>query len=244
MKSDRSSKHKEYSPNNKNRLIKNDSHAKGEDATPAFDELLVRVNDLEERERLYRSFAENTSDLFYRTDTFGRITYISRSVYELSGYTVEEAIGMNMAEDVYMVPRERENFLAVLNKNGRVHNFSARLKRKDGSMWWASTNAHFYYDEDGNIMGVEGITRDVTEQKRLQETQMKLIEELKDAMTKVKTLSGLLPICASCKKIRDDKGYWSQIEIYISKHSEAEFSHGICPDCQKKLYTHLDITER
>jgi hypothetical protein len=55
----------------------------------------------------------------------------------------------------------------------------------------------------------------------------------------VKSLSGLLPICASCKKIRDDKGYWSQVESYIQKHSDATFTHGICPDCVKKLYPDL-----
>jgi PleD family two-component response regulator len=60
--------------------------------------------------------------------------------------------------------------------------------------------------------------------------------ELQEALAKIKTLSGLLPICASCKKIRDDKGYWNQIESYIGKHSEAEFSHSICPECTKKLY--------
>jgi hypothetical protein len=63
-----------------------------------------------------------------------------------------------------------------------------------------------------------------------------VIIELQKALEKVKTLSGFLPICASCKKIRDDKGYWNQIEAYISEHSEAEFSHGICPECAKKLY--------
>jgi hypothetical protein len=64
----------------------------------------------------------------------------------------------------------------------------------------------------------------------------KLIIELQDSIAAVKTLRGLLPICASCKKVRDDKGYWSQIEQYITEHSEAEFTHGICPDCVKKLY--------
>lgn len=63
-----------------------------------------------------------------------------------------------------------------------------------------------------------------------------LTKELQDALNKVKQLSGLLPICASCKKIRDDKGYWNQIEVYILDHSEAEFSHGICPECMKNLY--------
>lgn len=68
-----------------------------------------------------------------------------------------------------------------------------------------------------------------------------LIVELKEALSKVKTLSGLLPICASCKKIRDDRGYWNQIESYICDHSEAEFSHSICPECARKLYPELHV---
>jgi methyl-accepting chemotaxis protein len=62
------------------------------------------------------------------------------------------------------------------------------------------------------------------------------IDRLKEALNKISTLRGLLPICAACKKIRDDKGYWNQIETYISEHSDADFSHGICPDCAKELY--------
>jgi len=71
---------------------------------------------------------------------------------------------------------------------------------------------------------------------QIDEEKSKLIIELQKALERVKTLSGLLPICASCKKIRDDQGYWNQIEAYIAQHSEAEFSHGICPQCAKKLY--------
>jgi hypothetical protein len=78
--------------------------------------------------------------------------------------------------------------------------------------------------------------KSIVAQKDAEEAKGKLIMELQDALTKVKKLSGLLPICASCKKIRDDKGYWNQIETYIGEHSEAEFSHGICPECMKKLY--------
>jgi hypothetical protein len=76
----------------------------------------------------------------------------------------------------------------------------------------------------------------VTERNRAQEERERLIVELQGALAEVKTLSGLLPICASCKKIRDDQGYWNQIEDYVSGHSKATFSHGICPDCAKKLY--------
>jgi len=76
---------------------------------------------------------------------------------------------------------------------------------------------------------------DITERKRAEEEQEKLVKELRKALAEVKTLSGLLPICASCKKIRDDKGYWNQLEVYIGDHSGAEFSHSLCPECAEKL---------
>ncbi len=77
-----------------------------------------------------------------------------------------------------------------------------------------------------------------------EEAKGKLVTELQDALAQVKQLSGLLPICASCKNIRDDKGYWTQIEAYIGDHSEAEFSHSICPECAKKLYPEFYDNER
>lgn len=79
--------------------------------------------------------------------------------------------------------------------------------------------------------------RAMAEAKRFaEEERERLIVELQEALAQVKTLSGLLPICMSCKKIRDDEGYWKQIEFYIQQRSEAKFSHGICPDCKKELY--------
>jgi phosphoserine phosphatase RsbU/P len=67
--------------------------------------------------------------------------------------------------------------------------------------------------------------------------------ELRDALNQIKTLSGIVPICAGCKKIRDDQGYWNQVETYISAHSEAQFSHGLCPDCLKKYYPSIDMKD-
>ena len=68
----------------------------------------------------------------------------------------------------------------------------------------------------------------------------RLISELREALAQVKTLGGLLPICSGCKKIRDDKGYWSQVESYIASHSEATFTHSLCPDCLKKYFPDVD----
>jgi PAS domain S-box-containing protein len=83
---------------------------------------------------------------------------------------------------------------------------------------------------------------DVTDRHRVEAERERLIQELQAALARVKLLSGLLPICAGCKQIRDDKGHWSQVESYIQKHSEATFTHGLCPDCFKKYYPELKIT--
>jgi PAS domain-containing protein len=82
----------------------------------------------------------------------------------------------------------------------------------------------------------EQLRQQIVEREKAEKNLSKLVGELKEALAKVKALGGLLPICASCKKIRDDKGYWTQVEVYIRDHSEADFSHSICPDCAAKLY--------
>ncbi len=75
---------------------------------------------------------------------------------------------------------------------------------------------------------------DITARKSAEAERERLIHELQDALSKVKTLSGLVPICAWCKKIRDDQGFWKEVEVFVQTHSEATFSHGVCPDCRKK----------
>jgi len=74
------------------------------------------------------------------------------------------------------------------------------------------------------------------QRKIIEEKHEKTISDRERALEDIKILRGLLPICASCKKIRDDQGYWNLIEVYVHKHSEADFSHGICPECARKLY--------
>ena len=81
---------------------------------------------------------------------------------------------------------------------------------------------------------------DVTDRYQTEAERDQLIQELQQALASVKSLSGLLPICASCKKIRDDQGYWEQVEAYISSHSEATFTHGLCPECFHKLYPEFE----
>ncbi len=90
----------------------------------------------------------------------------------------------------------------------------------------------------------QDLKREVDIRWQAEQEKDRLILDLQKALAEIKTLGGLLPICAYCKKIRDDKGYWNQIESYIKEHSEADFSHSICPDCAKKLYPDLMTEER
>ncbi len=83
--------------------------------------------------------------------------------------------------------------------------------------------------------------REIERREEAEKERDKLIQQLKKTLSEIKTLRGFLPICASCKKIRDDSGYWTQIESYIRDHSDAEFSHSICPECAKRLYPDLNI---
>jgi hypothetical protein len=92
------------------------------------------------------------------------------------------------------------------------------------------------FSSSGVLVGRMASFVDISKRKEIEADREKLIKKLQDALDKIKVLRGIIPICASCKKIRDDKGYWNQIESYIKEHSDADFSHSICPDCAKKLY--------
>jgi len=96
-------------------------------------------------------------------------------------------------------------------------------------------------DERGNEIDRLKISAETLEQSlaaraEAEEARGKVIKELQNAIEQIKTLRGIVPICSSCKKIRDDKGYWEQVDAYVTRHTEAQFSHGLCPECMKKLY--------
>lgn len=91
-------------------------------------------------------------------------------------------------------------------------------------------------NKDHQIAGLVHVVRDISGSKKYEKERDNLIFDLTDALFKVKTLRGLLPICASCKKIRDDNGYWKQVDDYIREHSNADFTHGICPECAEREF--------
>jgi len=124
----------------------------------------------------------------------------------------------------------------IIETGKPILNREEKTTRPDGTIGWQVSSKIPLKDSEGRIIGLVGIGHDITERKKAEEERERIISELQKALHQVNTLSGLIPICANCKKIRDDQGYWSDVELYISKHSDAEFSHGLCNDCMKKLY--------
>jgi len=109
---------------------------------------------------------------------------------------------------------------------------------------WVQTDKIPYRDKEGRIIGIIGFSIDITERRQVEEALKEEHRQLQQALDEVRTLRGIVPICASCKKIRDDRGFWNQVEKYVSDHTEAKFSHGICPDCAKILYPELYKEEK
>jgi PAS domain S-box-containing protein len=152
---------------------------------------------------------------------------------DMLGYTVEEALGLRVWDwDDKFTEAEARGLAADVDEAG--HHFETRHRRKDGTV----------IDVELSNSGVEFngqklifcVCRDVTDRNRAAEERERLIAELRGALAEIKALRGILPICASCKNIRDEKGEWHQFESYLQARSDARFSHSICPDCAKSLY--------
>jgi DNA-binding response OmpR family regulator len=181
-------------------------------------------------------------------------------VLRSAGYTVYEADG---AMACMTTVRERRPDLVLLDlvmPDGNGYDLCRQIKTdpvlKDTYVLMCSGTKTGSDDRSiGLEIGADGfMTRPIANRELLarvaamariiaaERERDRLIAELQAALAKVKTLSGLLPICANCKKIRDDKGYWEHVEVYVMQHSHADFSHSICPDCMQKLYG--DIPEK
>ncbi len=124
----------------------------------------------------------------------------------------------------------------ALRRYGHKSTYEVEITRPDGRQRTILLTAAPRTERDGCFAGTFGIFRDVTERKHAEQERERLIAELQEALSQVKTLHGLLPICANCKKVRDDGGYWHMVETYVRDHSNAEFTHTLCPDCIAKLY--------
>lgn len=194
----------------------------------------------------YQTLYNHSPDMYVSVDAkTACILNCNQKVADELGYTKKEIIGRSAFELYTPESAEyaRDNVFPLFKKSGKIDGEELQLQRKDGTVIDVSLKASSLRDKSGAISESISVWRDITKRKRAENEREEAMIELQKALSDVNVLSGLLPMCASCKKIRDDKGYWKQIEQYISDHSEAEFSHGICPDCVKELYPFLKSSE-
>lgn len=195
---------------------------------------------------IYQRFVEMINDdyLFYSQDLDGRISFINSNVKTFFGITPEEIIGRRwydvLSTTEGMVERARASEkLSMENKIPAP--YELEFIDPNQNIITLEILENPVLDKANRVVAIDGIAKNITRDK---EHALKLettISHLNSALDEINTLKGILPICSSCKKVRDDSGYWRQIESYISLHSEAEFSHSICPECVQKLYPDMDI---
>ena len=170
------------------------------------------------------------------TELNGTIRFVNPAFCMMFGYSKNDIIGTNAVELFASAEfRKFSDVIAIIDIS-RDNTEEFIVENSDGRSLTVEVAASNVFSSTGALVGRMASFADTTKKKEIEADREKLIEKLQDAIDKIKVLRGIIPICASCKKIRDDKGYWSQIESYIKEHSEADFTHSICPDCAKKLY--------
>jgi len=206
-------------------------------------ECIMIENELKKSEAKYRSLFESTPDAIMITDKHG-FTDCNVATLNMFGFSSkEEFIGQSPAQlSTLKQPDGKDSQKASLEKIEEALTKGSTFfqwvhRKKDGTTFPAEVMLSRLEVEGKNI--TQALVRDVTSRKQIETERERLINELQEAMGQVKILKGMLPICANCKKVRDDKGYWNQIESYVQQHTDASFTHGLCPDCAKQLYPEL-----
>lgn len=198
------------------------------------------VRQLEESEKHFRAVFNQTFQFLWLLHPDGTIVEANQAALDAAGVVPMAVQGRPLWQTRWWsgLPAQQELLHAsvaeaaggnFVRRELEIRGFGDRHLALDFSIKPLTNN-------EGRVVKLLAEGRDITERRRHEAERERLVEELREALANVKTLRGLLPICASCKKIRDDGGYWSQIETYLHAHSEAEFSHGICPECAKQLY--------
>jgi PAS domain S-box-containing protein len=168
-------------------------------------------------------------------DESGRIVFANPKAADLLGYALSQLLGQHWKAIVapdYVAQVENE---VAKRPAGIASRYEAALLTRDKGRLPVIVSARPLF-EDKRFVGVLSVFTDITERVKAEQEREALIADLRDALARVKMLSGLLPICSNCKKIRDERGHWHYLEEYIHAHSEADFSHGLCPDCARELY--------
>lgn len=188
------------------------------------------------------AIVESSGDAIVSVSLEGLMISWNTGAQNLLGYSVEEVVGrpFGMLFAPHR-PAQVTELIARIAAGDPVKDFEGLLRHADGADVPVTISLSPIRNAVGRIIGASMIARDIGDQKRQEQESQQLIHELREALAKVKTLSGLLPICACCKKIRDDHGYWTQVELFVMAHSQAEFTHGICPECESQYRQRMGL---
>ncbi len=182
----------------------------------------------------YRLLIENSLDGVLLTSPDGRIFDANSSACAIFGRTREEIIASGRDG---LMDTSDPNLSRMVEERKRTGKASGELiaRRPDGTPFPVEMSSVVFPSSEGHQFSCI-IFRDISERKRAEAERERLIFDLQEALGKVRMLSGLLPICASCKKIRDEQDQWQHLETYIRQRSSVDFTHGMCPDCLEKFY--------
>ena len=190
------------------------------------------------------SIVESSADAIYGKNLESLIVSWNPAAERLFGYSAEEIIGRSNS---ILFPKhrsaEQSEIIACVRRGEIIAERETEHLHKNGGIIPVSVTISPIRNNAGQIIGASSITRDISRQKQAESERQELIQNLMAAAKQVRTLTGLLPMCATCKRIRDDKGYWQQVEAYISKHSEVTFSHSICPACAEEYERQFEIKD-
>jgi PAS domain S-box-containing protein len=194
---------------------------------------------LHKSEKKYRRLVESLERdyIIYSHDMDGNFTYLSPSVVNVLGYSQDEFKG-HYTEYLTDNPinNDVDEHTNSALRGEKQAPYEAEFWHKNGNRVHLRVTEVPVFDEKGNVLGIEGIVQDITEFKQAEASRESAVKKLEKALSEIKTLRGILPLCSFCKKIRNDKGYWEQVDVYIHKYSEADISHSICPECLEKHY--------
>lgn len=214
--------------------------------------LRQKERELADAQQRLSDIVEFLPDSTLAIDLDGKVIIWNRAAAEYTGIRADAILGKGNFEhgipfygkrcptlaNLLLQPDKEtaEKYDHLIEKNGTLIAEEAFCPAIGKSGAYISAVASKLYDAKGNVRGAIQTMRDQTARKMLEQEREELIRELQTALKEVKTLSGMLPICAHCKKVRDDEGYWNQIENYLQEHTGARFSHGICTECADTLY--------
>lgn len=189
---------------------------------------------LAQSRELYRLLFESGLDGILLTAPDGSVLDANPAACRILDRTREEIVAAGRSGVLDTSNPRLAEMLSERDRTGRADG-ELTARRKDGTIFPVEVSSGVFRDPQGELRTCT-IIRDISERRAAEKERELLIGQLQDALAKVRTLSGLLPICAACRRIRDKQGAWHNIESYIRNHTEADFSHGICPECRKRLY--------